>query len=81
MRQHLSNTSREALRTIKAEYRADAPPDLQLHRPVSRAFLKKSRYFTTNLIQTGRGCPYQCDFCNVYTCARFWFSFMLRTRL
>lgn len=51
---------------LKADYRADATPDLQLHRPVSRAFLKKSRYFTTNLVQTGRGCPYQCDFCNVH---------------
>ena len=51
---------------LKAEYRAGALPDLQLHRPVSREFLKKSRYFTTNLIQTGRGCPYQCDFCNVH---------------
>lgn len=52
--------------SLKAEYRPDAPPDLQLHRPVSRASLKKNRYFTTNLVQTGRGCPYQCDFCNVH---------------
>ena len=51
---------------LKADYRANTAPDLQLHRPVSRAFLKKSRYFTTNLVQTGRGCPYQCDFCNVH---------------
>jgi radical SAM superfamily enzyme YgiQ (UPF0313 family) len=52
--------------SLKSEYRPDAAPDLQLHRPVSRAALKKNRYFTTNLIQTGRGCPYQCDFCNVH---------------
>jgi radical SAM superfamily enzyme YgiQ (UPF0313 family) len=51
---------------LNAEYRADMLPDLQFHRPVSREFLKKSRYFTTNLIQTGRGCPWQCDFCNVH---------------
>ncbi|ACF12370.1 Radical SAM domain protein [Chlorobaculum parvum NCIB 8327] len=52
--------------TLKPEYRADTVPDLSLHRPVSRASLKQSRYFTTNLVQTGRGCPYQCDFCNVH---------------
>lgn len=52
--------------TLRPEYRADAPPDLSLHRPVSRDALKQSRYFTTNLVQTGRGCPYQCDFCNVH---------------
>ncbi|HHE31776.1 MAG TPA: B12-binding domain-containing radical SAM protein [Chlorobaculum parvum] len=51
---------------LKPEYRADTVPDLSLHRPVSRALLKQSRYFTTNLVQTGRGCPYQCDFCNVH---------------
>ena len=48
------------------EYRSERPPDLSLPRPVSKASLKKSRYFTTNLIQTGRGCPYRCDFCNVH---------------
>ncbi|MBN1928094.1 MAG: radical SAM protein [Chlorobiaceae bacterium] len=61
----------EALRdlvagSLRPEYRSGTPPDLQLHRPVSRASLRKSRYFTTNLVQTGRGCPWQCDFCNVH---------------
>lgn len=52
--------------TPGTDYRASEPPDLQRHRPVSKAALKSGRYFTTNLIQTGRGCPYQCDFCNVH---------------
>lgn len=52
--------------TIRPEYRAENPPDLSVPRPVFRSSLKQSRYFTTNLIQTGRGCPYRCDFCNVH---------------
>jgi radical SAM superfamily enzyme YgiQ (UPF0313 family) len=52
--------------SLKPEYITDTLPDLQKHRPVNRVFLKKNRYFTTNLIQTGRGCPWQCDFCNVH---------------
>jgi radical SAM superfamily enzyme YgiQ (UPF0313 family) len=52
--------------TLRTEYKTDTLPDLQRHRPASRSLLKKNRYFTTNLIQTGRGCPYQCDFCNVH---------------
>ncbi|NTV02358.1 MAG: B12-binding domain-containing radical SAM protein [Chlorobiaceae bacterium] len=52
--------------SLKREYRAAQPPDLSLPRPVGKASLKKSRYFTTNLVQTGRGCPWRCDFCNVH---------------
>jgi radical SAM superfamily enzyme YgiQ (UPF0313 family) len=52
--------------SLRPEYLAETPPDLQIHRPVSKASLRKNRYFTTNLLQTGRGCPYQCDFCNVH---------------
>ncbi len=52
--------------TLKREYRTGIPPDLSLPRPVSRAALDPGRYFTTNLVQTGRGCPYRCDFCNVH---------------
>jgi radical SAM superfamily enzyme YgiQ (UPF0313 family) len=51
---------------MKPEYRAVDPPDLSLPRPVGKSSLQKSRYFTTNLVQTGRGCPYRCDFCNVH---------------
>ncbi|MBM3162862.1 MAG: radical SAM protein [Chlorobi bacterium] len=52
--------------TLKTDYRSDRFPDLSLARPVSKSALVKNRYFTTNLIQTGRGCPYNCDFCNVH---------------
>ncbi|NTW53050.1 MAG: radical SAM protein [Chlorobiaceae bacterium] len=52
--------------SLRPEYLTDTLPDLQLHRPVSKASLRINRYFTTNLIQTSRGCPYQCDFCNVH---------------
>ena len=47
-------------------YRAESFPNLQHARPVSKQALQPERYFTTNLIQTGRGCPYNCDFCNVH---------------
>lgn len=52
--------------SLKTDYRADGFPDLSLPRPVSKRMLQRNRYFTTNLIQTGRGCPYNCDFCNVH---------------
>ncbi len=41
-------------------------PDLFSSRPVRSTVLRKNRYFTTNIIQTGRGCPFNCDFCNVH---------------
>ncbi len=55
-----------ATRTLKPLYQSNRFPDLGLSRPVSKSSLVKSRYFTTNLIQTGRGCQYNCDFCNVH---------------
>jgi radical SAM superfamily enzyme YgiQ (UPF0313 family) len=52
--------------SLKPLYRSGTFPDLAQSRPVSKASLVKSRYFTTNLIQTGRGCQHSCDFCNVH---------------
>jgi len=52
--------------SLKPLYRSDNFPDLEGSRPVSKAALIQNRYFTTNLIQTGRGCQYRCDFCNVH---------------
>jgi radical SAM superfamily enzyme YgiQ (UPF0313 family) len=52
--------------SLKEEYRADAFPDLSVSRPVGKSALDIGRYFTTNVIQTTRGCPYRCDFCNVH---------------
>ncbi len=51
---------------LRPLYRSDSFPDLGRSRPVRKDALIKSRYFTTNLIQTGRGCQYNCDFCNVH---------------
>ncbi len=51
---------------VKEHYFPGDFPDLSLKRPVRDRLLDKKRYFTTNVIQTGRGCPYSCDFCNVH---------------
>ncbi len=52
--------------TLKPLYQSATYPDLGESRPVYKESLIKSRYFTTNLIQTGRGCQHSCDFCNVH---------------
>ncbi|NTU96275.1 MAG: B12-binding domain-containing radical SAM protein [Chlorobiaceae bacterium] len=52
--------------SLRQHYRSVSFPDLSLHRPVSKKSLVANRYFTTNIIQTGRGCPHNCDFCNVH---------------
>ncbi|WP_287372246.1 radical SAM protein [Prosthecochloris sp.] len=52
--------------TTKKSYVPENFPDLSLNRPINSRLLDKKRYFTTNIIQTGRGCPYSCDFCNVH---------------
>ena len=52
--------------TTKNHYFPEEFPDLSLNRPVRSQLLDKKRYFTTNIIQTGRGCPYSCDFCNIH---------------
>lgn len=52
--------------TLKENYFPSGFPDLSSCRPVKSLLLDKRRYFTTNVIQTGRGCPYNCDFCNIH---------------
>jgi radical SAM superfamily enzyme YgiQ (UPF0313 family) len=54
------------MHTLKPVYQSCSFPDLGISRPVSKKSLIKKHYFTTNLIQTGRGCQYSCDFCNVH---------------
>ena len=51
---------------LKENYSPDDFPDLSQSRPIASRLLDKRRYFTTNIIQTGRGCPYSCDFCTVH---------------
>jgi len=52
--------------TLKQEYRVKSFPDLSLDRSVIKSALDISSYFTTNVVQTTRGCQYSCDFCNVH---------------
>uniref|UniRef100_Q3AQZ5 Elongator protein 3/MiaB/NifB n=1 Tax=Chlorobium chlorochromatii (strain CaD3) TaxID=340177 RepID=Q3AQZ5_CHLCH len=52
--------------TLQPEYRVTTFPDLSIARPVEKSALDIKRYFTTNVVQTTRGCPYSCDFCNVH---------------
>jgi len=52
--------------TLKAEYRVSSFPDLSICRYVDKHALDIQSYFTTNVVQTTRGCPYSCDFCNVH---------------
>lgn len=50
--------------TPKRIYRAAAKPDLSLT-PVPRWDLINPRHYGTMSVQFSRGCPYDCDFCNV----------------
>ncbi len=52
--------------SLKAEYRVEGFPDLGVERVVQKSALDIKSYFTTNVVQTTRGCPYSCDFCNVH---------------
>jgi radical SAM superfamily enzyme YgiQ (UPF0313 family) len=52
--------------TLKPEYRVETFPDLSSDRRVGKSALDIKSYFTTNVVQTTRGCPYSCDFCNVH---------------
>jgi radical SAM superfamily enzyme YgiQ (UPF0313 family) len=51
---------------LRAEYRQGAFPDLSVDRPVGKSMLDIGSYFTTNVVQTTRGCPFSCDFCSVH---------------
>ncbi|MBM3162624.1 MAG: B12-binding domain-containing radical SAM protein [Chlorobi bacterium] len=51
---------------LRDEYRVTSFPDLTVERPVGKSALDIGSYFTTNVVQTTRGCPYSCDFCNVH---------------
>ncbi|MEI6757281.1 MAG: B12-binding domain-containing radical SAM protein [Chlorobium sp.] len=51
---------------LKSEYRVTSFPDLSIERTVGKSALDIKSYFTTNVVQTTRGCPYSCDFCNVH---------------
>jgi radical SAM superfamily enzyme YgiQ (UPF0313 family) len=52
---------------LRPRYQHDGYSDLSgLPRP-RRELLRVDRYLTTNVVQTGRGCPNACSFCTVST--------------
>ena len=51
---------------LQKEYRVKQLPDLSSGIGVKKEALDIRHYFTTNVVQTTRGCPYSCDFCNVH---------------
>jgi radical SAM superfamily enzyme YgiQ (UPF0313 family) len=50
---------------LKPLYKHEDYPDLSDIPLPRRDLLKKERYLTTNTIQTSKGCPYACEFCNI----------------
>lgn len=51
---------------LQKEYRVTDLPDLSCRPQVEKKALVPGNYFTTNVVQTTRGCPYSCDFCTVH---------------
>lgn len=50
---------------LRKFYKNETYPDLNQISPPRRDLLKKERYFFTNMVQTTRGCPFNCNFCSV----------------
>ncbi|MFC1851782.1 B12-binding domain-containing radical SAM protein [candidate division CSSED10-310 bacterium] len=50
---------------LKTIYRAENLIESQKIPPPDRTILQNKKYFFTNLIQTTRGCPFDCEFCSV----------------
>ena len=49
---------------MRGYYQADAPFDLH-DIPLDRSVFRNKRYMPLTLVETGRGCPFRCDFCSV----------------
>src|SRR5262249_27918802 len=60
----LGDAERGALRP---RYVSRNDTDLARYPGVRRDLLNGRRYFTRNLVQATRGCPYRCSFCSVST--------------
>jgi radical SAM superfamily enzyme YgiQ (UPF0313 family) len=50
---------------LKPFYQAQAPPSLKGLSQPRRDLFKEGVYNTINCFQTGRGCPFNCEFCSV----------------
>ncbi|MBI5194200.1 MAG: B12-binding domain-containing radical SAM protein [Nitrospirae bacterium] len=50
---------------MKPVYKQDELPDLAGLPVPRRELFKPNSYWTTNCVQTSRGCPFTCDFCTV----------------
>ena len=50
---------------MKKIYRRNKPCELSGLAHPRRDLLNKNAYFTTNVVQTTRGCPNNCDFCSI----------------
>ena len=50
---------------LKPFYREEDLPKLEGLPIPRRELLKRKSYWTTNCVQTSRGCPFACDFCTV----------------
>ena len=50
---------------LKPLYRQQAYTRMELIAPADRSVYPAKGYFFENMIQTTRGCPYQCEFCTV----------------
>jgi len=51
--------------TSKKFYKNSDFPNLRKIKSPRRDLFKKSRYLFTGMVQTGRGCPFNCNFCSV----------------
>jgi len=52
--------------TLKKIYKADARPSLAKLKP-ARSIFRGKRYLPIGLVEAGRGCHFQCEFCAVQT--------------
>ncbi|MGB9721446.1 MAG: B12-binding domain-containing radical SAM protein [bacterium] len=52
-------------KNLKKFYKNNDFPDLGMIRNPRRDLFKKPRYLFTSMVQTTRGCPFDCNFCSV----------------
>jgi len=49
---------------LEGVYKAAEPPDLAKYRWPRRDLVQRRKYFVNNLIETSRGCPFNCMYCS-----------------